>query len=139
MNANAIITENLMKLLCSKPNEFKNITFDENITLTELLEKLRGKSGITKPDIVIRTGLSKTYIYQLFNGEYIPGRNVLLRLAFALNASVDDTQRLLMLAKKSVLYPKIKRDAAIIVCLSQKNSETETNEFLQSIGEETLL
>jgi len=139
MNVNSITTEKLMKLLCSKPDEFKNIKFDGSVILTELLEKLRKKSGISKTDVINRTGLSKAYIYQVFDGTYVPGRNALLLIAFALNASLDDTQRLLSLARKSALYPKIKRDAAIIICLSKNLSAIEADEFLRNICEEPLL
>jgi len=128
-----------MKLLRSKPDEFENYVFDGNIILTESLEKLRKKRGISKKDIIIRTGLSKAYIYQVFGGTYVPGRNALLLIALTLNVSVEDTQRLLSLARKPALYPKIKRDAAIIVCLSKNLSPAETDEFLRGNGEDSLL
>ena len=139
MNVNSITTDRLMKLLCSKPNDFENFKFDGSMIITELLEKLRKKAGVSKTDIINRTGLSKAYIYQVFDGTYTPGRNALLLIAFALNVSVEDTQRLLALARKPALYPKIKRDAAIIICLSKNMSIIEADEFFRSIGEESLL
>ena len=139
MDVNSITTDKLMKLLRGKPDEFENYIFDGSVILTELLEKLRKSRGISKTDIINRTGLSKAYVYQVFDGTYVPGRNALLIIALTLNVSVEDTQRLLALARKPALYPKIKRDAAIIICLSKNLSAAEADEFLRGIGEGSLL
>ena len=139
MGNNSLTTTKLMKLLKENPDEFIKIQFDEFISLPELLTKLSRQANISKPDLVILTGVSKSYIYQIFKGTFIPGRNMLLKIAIVLKTSVEDTQRLLTLAKQSVLYPKIRRDAALIVCISQKYSLSETNDFLTHIGEDFLV
>lgn len=139
MYTNSITTAKLTKLLKTEPDEFYNIKFVEPVSLTKLLEKLRKEQDISKAKLIILTGLSKPYLYQVLNGSYIPGRNALLRITLSLKASLDDTQRFLTLAKQSILYPKIKRDAAIMICIYRKYSMWETNEFLMNIREESLL
>lgn len=58
----------------------------------------------------------------------------MLQLAFGLGAEVEETQRLLRLADRSPLYPKLRRDAAILHCLHERKSLLETQELLQALG-----
>lgn len=64
---------------------------------------------------------------------------MILRISLAMKATVDETQRLLTLAEKGVLYPKVKRDAAILCCIETKKSLEYTNLFLEEHGEKKLL
>ena len=66
-------------------------------------------------------------------------RAAVLRISLAMKATVDETQRLLTLAEKGVLYPKVKRDAAILCCIETKKSLEYTNLFLEEHGEKKLL
>ncbi|MDD7177558.1 MAG: hypothetical protein SPG09_02815 [Lachnospiraceae bacterium] len=56
-----------------------------------------------------------------------------------MNLTLAETQELLMMGQKGALYPKVRRDAAIICCLEQRLSLDETDEFLKSISEKTLV
>ena len=58
--------------------------------------------------------LSKSYTYQVLDGSRQPERNVVLRLAFSLGCSLKEVQHLLALSDNGILYPKIRRDAAMI-------------------------
>ena len=69
----------------------------------------------------------------------MPGRDVVIRICLALKVEVDEAQRLLMLAEKGCLYPKVRRDAAILCCLEEKKSLEDTNQFLEEHGEKKLL
>jgi hypothetical protein len=51
---------------------------------------------------------------------------------------VNETQRLLRIAKKGELYPRVQRDAAIIFCIQNRYSLIDTNELLESLGEAIL-
>lgn len=63
----------------------------------------------------------------------------MLRLAFSLGCSLKEVQHLLALSDNGILYPKIRRDAAIIFGIRQGYSLAEENEFLEKIGEQGLL
>jgi hypothetical protein len=78
-------------------------------------------------------------VYQVLDGTRTPSRDALLRFAITLRLELPEAQRLLTRAGKSLLYPKVRRDAAIIACVAKRLSLCETDEFLESIGEQTLL
>ena len=54
-------------------------------------------------------------------------------LAFGFGLSLEETQKLLKIAGRSMLYAKLKRDAAIIFGLSHKMSVMEVQYLLASI------
>lgn len=86
------------------------------------------------PERVIKAAsIDRTYGHQIFNGTRRPSRDKLLQLAFGFGLKVEETQRLLRLAEKNPLYPKIKRDAAILHSLAEGKSLMETQELLQSL------
>ncbi|RHP88002.1 hypothetical protein DXA36_14785 [Eisenbergiella sp. OF01-20] len=87
------------------------------------------------PQIMISSGLSKSYIYQIFEGKRKAGRDVMMRIAFGMRLSVEETQRLLTLSGNSVLYPKVRRDAAIIYALDKKSTLIEAELLLEELDE----
>jgi transcriptional regulator with XRE-family HTH domain len=94
---------------------------------------------ISNSYLIDETGISSTFTYQILNGERLPGRETLLKICFALKLSIDETQRTLTIAQKGVLYPKVRRDAAIIACIASKRTLQEADEYLLTAGEESLL
>lgn len=87
------------------------------------------------PERVIKmASIERTYGHQLFNGTRKPSRDKVIQLAFGFGLDVDGTQNLLKIAQKSVLYPKIKRDAAILYCISHNIGIVETQSMLNDMG-----
>jgi transcriptional regulator with XRE-family HTH domain len=117
-----------------KDNEEKFIT----ITLPEYLELLLGSRNCTKKEIVKSAGIEKSYLYQIFNGRRKPSRDKLLRISLALRLSLEDTQKLLLIAEKPILYPTKKRDAALMCLINTKHSLHETQIYLHDMGFEIL-
>ncbi|HPQ48241.1 MAG TPA: helix-turn-helix transcriptional regulator [Clostridia bacterium] len=115
-------------------NEGKFIT----ISLAEYLDLLLVNQSMTKKELVRSTGIEKSYLYQIFNGRRTPSRDKLLRIAFALKLSLDNTQRLLLIAEKPILYPARKRDAAIMFCLIKGHSLDKTQIYLYDLNFEIL-
>lgn len=85
------------------------------------------------------TMLSRSFVYQLCSGDRVPGRDIVLRLALALELTVSETQQFLRLAQRGTLYPRVQRDAILIFCLNRKKGLCETDELLTSHGELSLL
>jgi hypothetical protein len=52
---------------------------------------------------------------------------------------LKETQRLLAVSQRGALYPRVRRDAAIIFCLNRKCTLEETNDLLEEIGEAALM
>lgn len=136
-------TNNLLELVNNSPQKLGQmiveVDFFEKISLTEYLQELLMKHELTMMEVVRVSLLSKSYVYQIFNGERIPSRDVLLRIGLSMSCTIDEIQHLLILAQTGNLYPKVKRDAAILCCISQGFTLTETNDFLEYIEERTLL
>ena len=82
--------------------------------------------------------VSKSYGYQILRGERVPGRDILLRTALALGLSLKETQRLLAVGGCGALYPRVRRDAAVIFALNQKMSLLQAEELLSSLPERSL-
>lgn len=136
-----IPTDEIINQIKSAPGQFseKKLDLIENICFEDYLNTLMEKYHCTPGQLIIRTCLSKPFVYQILKGERVPGRDVILRISLSLRADVDETQHLLMLAEKGVLYPKIKRDAAILCCIELRKSLEYTNQFLEEHGEKKLL
>ena len=83
--------------------------------------------------------LSRSFTYQLCSGTRAPSRDIVLRLALVLELNVEETQRLLRCAQRGALYPRVRRDAVLIFCLTQKLSLFDTDELLRSVGEAPLV
>lgn len=108
-------------------DEMKLRPFNE--TITELCKK----QGEVPEHIIRRANLERSYGHQLFRGSRRPSRDTVLQLAFGFNADVEKTQELLRIAGMSTLYPKIKRDAAIIYCLHNRFTIMETQRVLHEM------
>ena len=88
----------------------------------------------THEKIIRRSDIERSYGHQLFSGRRKPSRDKVLQLAFGFGFDVDATQDFLKLAQKSLLYPRIVRDAAIIKCLNEGKNILEAQQILGSLG-----
>ena len=84
--------------------------------------------------VIKRSAIDRTYGHQLFNGTRKPSRDKVIQLAIGLELDFSETQKLLQVGQKSILYPKIKRDAAIIHCIKNKKEINETQAVLEALG-----
>lgn len=92
--------------------------------------------NLTVQDVVIACDLSRSYAYQMFNGNRPPTRSFLLEFAFLLKLPEAEVQRLLKIAGRQPLYARNRRDAAILYGLSHDMTAEETKRLLRSLGEE---
>jgi transcriptional regulator with XRE-family HTH domain len=135
-------TEELMHMLESC-DSFEQIVqqSDSNITnpnLSAYLSDMLKNKSLTIPQVIEKANLSRSYGYQVFNGLRNPARDILIRISFAMQLTVDETQRLLKIAQRGELYPRVKRDAAIIFCIQNKLTLYEMDDLLESVGESAL-
>lgn len=141
MDGTAPTTAKLLRMLETSPHQFREQQLGEknDPAFHEYLNKLMEKQQFYAPDLIVGACISKTYAYQFINGERLPGRDIILRIGLTMKLNLDEVQRLLTLAGKSVLYPRIRRDAAVLYCIKKKMTLDETNSFLEDLGEEPLL
>jgi transcriptional regulator with XRE-family HTH domain len=139
---NELRTEELMRLL-ENCHSFDELIQNTETSITDpntpaFLANLLEKHGLTIQYVIKKANLSPSFGYQVFNGRRSPTRDILLRIAFAMRLTVDETQHLLKIAQRGELYPRVRRDAAIIFCLERNCSLCDAEELLESIGETSL-
>ena len=111
----------------------------DNSSLMDLLLAYQTRCGLGIAEIADKALLSKSYTYQVFGGIRNPGRNAILCIALVMGTSLHETRKLLRLAHKGDLYPRIRRDAAIIFAIEHKYDLMRLEGLLQEIGEATIL
>ena len=109
-----------------------------NLTFVDYLDTLCEHKQISKSDIIKKTTLDRTYAYQIFNGSKIPSSDKVIQIALALSLNLHDTNNLLTLSKNKCLYPKLKRDALLILCINRGYTVLKTNELLDEYHFEIL-
>ena len=132
-----ISTEELLKLLFKERSLEQFLQRNEsaylNTGFSDYLSAWCKARGEVPEQLIRRANLEKSFGHQLFSGKRKPSRDTVLQLAFAMGADVAQAQEMLKIARKSALYPRIKRDAAIIYCLYNHISLVDTQIILQDL------
>ena len=132
-----ISTDELLQLLFKERDLEKFLQRNESSYLDpSFSEYLTGwcKTHKEVPEQLIRrANLEKSFGHQLFSGKRKPSRDTVIQLAFAMDADVPQAQEMLKIARKSPLYPRIKRDTVIIYCLHNHISLVDTGIILTDL------
>ena len=132
-----ISTDELLALLFKERNLEQFLQRNESAYLTVSFSDYLNdwcRRRVAVPEQVIRrANLEKSYGHQLFSGKRNPSRDTVLQLAFAMDADLAQAQEMLRIARRSPLYPRIKRDAALIYCLHNRISLVNTQIILQDL------
>jgi len=126
-------------------NKLKSVndfgTFDSNYkheyvsaSLSASIENIMNKKLLSKSDVIKRADLDRVYGYQIISGTRIPTREKLLQLGFGLCLDADGMQAMLKTTGYAPLYPKVKRDAAILFCFNKNYDLFDTQAMLQQAG-----
>lgn len=107
-------------------------------TPSDYLRSLLRDRGLDTRAVIDRCNLDRSYGYQLLNGTRVPSRDLILVMALELRFSEEETQRLLKLAGRPVLYARCRRDAAVLYALSHGLGLEETGVLLRDLGESGL-
>ncbi len=93
------------------------------------------KERDTVPErVILKSGIVRTYGHQFFTGSRKPSRDKVIQLAFGFEMTYEEAQELLKVARKSPLYPKIERDAALIYALEKRLTVVETQAMLKELN-----
>ena len=134
------LTEELLQELLAAPDprSFAERQRLAKRSLSDYLQQLLDEKGFERADIVRKAGLNDTFGYQIFMGQRGASRNKVLQLAFAMELTLKETDRLLQAAGANQLYCKDRRDAIIIFCLDHGYTLQKTDEELYRFGEDTI-
>lgn len=95
---------------------------------------LLAQRRMSRRQLIEKAGLADkaNLIFQLLNGtRSARRRDYYIRLALALGLDLAETQRMLKLLKKGLLYPLKKRDAALIYCIDRAFTLEQTQRLLR--------
>ena len=131
-------TQELLDILKTAPtiddyaNEAVNNMLD--CPLCDCLQHLLQERGMSRADLAKRSGLDRTYTYQIMDGTKRPSRDKVLTIFFTLGLSLDEVQTLLKSTGYPALYARIERDSVLIFALMRNASITNVNELLYELG-----
>lgn len=105
----------------------------ETPSIQKLFDIYIAHYGVSKSEIVKRSGLSRSYAYEVLNGvKTNPSRNHLIALCLGAHMDINTTQYALKVGGVGELYAKVPRDAAIILHINQKKWDiVDLNIFLE--------
>ena len=119
MNRGASLEELLAKVQLQKPLQ--------SIIMSKLGDMSYEKLGVL-------AGCSRANIYKMMSGRSHPEKDMLLRIAFVLHMSVDETQQLLKSAHRSPLSSGIPRDICLLYGLMNRLELDEMDIVLERKG-----
>jgi hypothetical protein len=109
-----------------------------NSSICEHFEMLFDKYGISKSDAIKRSNIESGYAYQILRGIKNAKRDKYIRLAVGIGLNLEDTQRLLTIARQGILYPKVLRDALIIFAINNRLGIVNLELLMEEKGVELL-
>lgn len=120
-------------------NEFIEKNTSKELNLSSLLNEYIGDNNLNIPDIIRDSGLTASYVYNIFNGDKNPGRDKIIALCIGMHMNYSMTQKTLETAKQAPLYPKDERDARIAIAInSGAKNVTKVNLMLDEYELETI-
>ncbi len=137
---NEPLTDELLEELLSSPSieSFADAQSFASRTISDYLQELLVEKGLDRAAVIREANLNYTFGYQIFVGTRKASRDKLLQIAFAMELTLKETERLLQAGGANKLYCKNRRDAIIIFCVDHHCSLQNTNEELYRFGEETI-
>lgn len=135
------LTEELLQrlLASTSPEAYLAEIETDGRDLSDYLLDLIEPRGMSRADVVRRSTVNSTFVYQIFNGTRRIGRDNAIKLAFGIGCTLRETQRLLRHAGVSELWCKNRRDAIIIFCIENGYALAECDDELFRLGEQTLV
>lgn len=108
--------------------------------LREHIESLLKEKRLTIAKAARRGQMSESYLYKINQGVKTNiSRDRVIQICFGFGLDIDESQRLLRIAKVGELYPRLVRDSIICFCLEKHIDIIECDKQLDEAGEKTIL
>lgn len=104
----------------------------------EFFRSLPKVQNTESSELIQKSGLERSYYYQVMKGSRSPSRDKVLRLCIAAGLDLTETTRALELSGNAVLYPRNRRDIILTVAINQSASVDDANLLLFKYGEDPL-
>lgn len=121
-------------------SEHKEELLSEQNSFEVYIKELLRKKGMTQKELFARADLPERYGYKLLSGEKkTRQRDVIVRICYAAELTLDETQRALEEYEMPRLYPRIARDAFLMIAFNERPGGIEkVNALLEEHGMEAL-
>ncbi len=121
-------------------NENKDSMNNDEDSFSIYIKDLLANKGITQQSVFLNADIPERYGYKLLSGEkHTKQRDVILRICYAAELSLNETQRALKKYEMPELYPKIPRDALMMIIFNERpGSILDVNALLKKNGMEPL-
>lgn len=107
-------------------------------SFSEYFRSLPSVYKVDSGELIRKSGLERSYFYQVMKGTRSPGRDKVLRLCLGAGLTLRETTRALELSGNAVLYSRKRRDIILTVAINQKAGVDDANLLLYKYGEEPL-
>lgn len=111
----------------------------QQIPLSVYLHDVLHEKSQSKSELIRRSGLERSYVYDILSGKRSPSRDKVLALCFAVPLTAEETQKLLKITGYAPLYIRMERDSIIYFGLQHGLTLMDTNELLYEMNHPLLL
>lgn len=107
---------------------------------TVYMKNIFKEKNLTQQIVFLKADIPERYGYKLLSGEKrTRQRDIILRICYAADMSLEETQRALKKYGMPILYAKIPRDALLMIIFNERvGSIIEVNAILKEHGMEAL-
>ena len=118
----------------------KDSMLSDATTFSTYIKSILRKKGITQQVAFLKADIPERYGYKLLSGEkHTRQRDVILRICYASELTLKETQRALRKYDMPELYAKIPRDTLIMIAFNERpGSIIDVNALLKEHGMEPL-
>lgn len=118
----------------------KSSMMSEATSFSTYIKEIMSSKKITQQTVFLKADIPERYGYKLLSGEkHTKQRDVILRICYAAELSLQETQRALKKYGMPELYVKDKRDVLLMIAFNERpGSVIEVNEMLKDHGMDTL-
>ena len=104
------------------------------------IKDLLKEKGLTQQKVFLLADIPERYGYKLLSGEkHTKQRDVILRICYAAECTLEETQKALRKYEMPQLYAKIPRDALLMIIFNERpGSIIDANTLLKKNGMEPL-
>lgn len=105
-------------------------------TFSNYVKNLIKEKGLSQQIVFLKADIPERYGYKLLSGEKrTKQRDVILRICYAANFTLEETQRSLKKYEMAELYAKIPRDALLMIAFNERpGSILDVNAILKKNG-----
>lgn len=118
---------------CKENKESMNTGTD---TFSIYIKNILSQKGITQQNVFLKADIPERYGYKLLSGEkHTKQRDIILRICYASELTLNETQRALKKYEMPELYAKIPRDALMMIIFNERpGSIIDVNAILKKNG-----